>query len=265
MAGEWIKVRTNLWNDPRVSQLCDLTGTPEAMIVGGLYWLWATADEHTETGLMPGLSLSAVDRKTGIVGFGAALVSIDWVHETANGIVLARFDEHNGTSAKTRAQTARRVANHKNNAQVTPESQTANAPTVSLALPREEKRREEDTTTSSSDDVRKCPTGTLVDLYHEMMPNNPKVKVLSEARKGQIRQRWREAASLDCKPFGYDSRSGGLEAWKLFFKTCSNSKFLTGLAPPEQGKPPFFADIDFIFSPSGFAKILENKYHRDAT
>lgn len=30
------------------------------------------------------------------------------------------------------------------------------------------------------------------------------------------------------------------------------------------GKPPFVADIDFIFSPGGFAKTLENKYHRDA-
>ena len=79
MAGEWIKVRTNLWNDPRVSQLCDTTDSPEAMIVGGLYWLWATADEHTETGLMPGLSVGGIDRKTGIKGFGAALVSIGWI------------------------------------------------------------------------------------------------------------------------------------------------------------------------------------------
>jgi hypothetical protein len=40
---------------------------------------------------------------------------------------------------------------------------------------------------------------------------------------------------------------------------------LTGLSPPVHGKPTFIADIDFLFSPSGFAKTLENKYHRDAT
>lgn len=143
MAGEWIKVRTNLWNDPRVSQLCDLTSSSEAMIVGGLYWLWATADEHTETGLMPGLSISAVDRKTGINGFGSALVAIGWVQDAPEGIVLARFDEHNGASAKARAQTAKRVSNSRNNAPVTPIAQNCNAATVTGALPREEKRREE--------------------------------------------------------------------------------------------------------------------------
>lgn len=120
------------------------------------------------------------------------------------------------------------------------------------------------TALSSGDDVRACPTGTLVDLYHELMPNNPQVKVINAARKGAIRARWVEAAALDCKPFGYETRAAGLAAWREFFEICRESKFLTGLAAPQPGKPPFVADIDFIFSSSGFAKILENKYHRDA-
>jgi hypothetical protein len=136
MAGEWIKVRTNLWDDPRVSQLCDLTSSIEATVVGGLYWLWSTADEHTETGLMPGMSAAAIDRKTGIRGFGAALVSIGWLRETPEGVIIERFEEHNGKSAKTRAQTAKRVANHA-------AKEGANADSVSDALAREEKRREE--------------------------------------------------------------------------------------------------------------------------
>lgn len=160
MAGEWIKVRTNLWNDPRVSQLCDQTKSPEAMIVGGLYWLWATADEHTESGLMPGLSIGAIDRKTGIAGFGAALVDIGWVLETAAGIQLVRFDEHNGASAKQRAQTAKRVANHKNKGPVTQENEIANAHTVTDALPREEKRREEEDKKEPKAKSKASATGT---------------------------------------------------------------------------------------------------------
>jgi len=143
MAGEWIKVRTNLWTDPRVSQLCDLTDASKPAVVGALYWLWSSADEHTQNGHMPGLSLKAIDRESGVPGMGAALLSIDWIEDTAGGITLTRFEEHNGASAKSRAQTAKRVANHKNNASVTPIAQIANAPTVSSALPREEKRREE--------------------------------------------------------------------------------------------------------------------------
>jgi hypothetical protein len=115
-----------------------------------------------------------------------------------------------------------------------------------------------------ADDLRRCPVGTLVDLYHQLMPNNPQLRVLNETRRRMIRARWQEAAALDCEPFGYTTRSAGLEAWKNFFAVCAESKFLTGRAPAAPGKPPFVADIDFLFSASGFAKTLENKYHRDA-
>lgn len=110
MAGDWIKMRGNLWDDPRVGALVDATETTEATIVGGLYWLWATADQHTEDGLMPGLSVRQIDRKTGIQGFGEALVSVDWLSEENGGVRLARFTEHNGASAKSRATDAQRKA-----------------------------------------------------------------------------------------------------------------------------------------------------------
>jgi phage replication O-like protein O len=114
------------------------------------------------------------------------------------------------------------------------------------------------------DPLQSIPTGTLVNLYHELMPNNPRVKVINPGRKSAIRARWLEAAKLDFEPFGYTTLEGGLEAWRQFFAVCAESKFLTGLSPPAPGKPAFVADIDFLFSPSGFAKTLENKYHRDA-
>lgn len=109
-----------------------------------------------------------------------------------------------------------------------------------------------------------CPSADIVALYHELMPNNPEVKILNEARKGAIRQRWKEAALLRCEPFGYSNRVEGLIAWRRFFEVCAESDFLTGKVPSQPGKPPFVADIDFLMSPSGFAKCLENKYHREA-
>lgn len=96
------------------------------------------------------------------------------------------------------------------------------------------------------------------------MPINPKVKVLTEKRKGLIRQRWREAATISAKPFGYSTRAAGLAAWEEFFKICAHSDFLIGKARGIPNRPPFIADIEFLFSPSGFAKTLENKYHREA-
>lgn len=117
---------------------------------------------------------------------------------------------------------------------------------------------------SSGDDVRECPADDLIALYHELLPNNPEVKTRSAARRSAIKARWLEAAKLKCQPFGYTTKAAGLEAWRQFFAICAESEFLTGRSTPLPGKPVFYADIDFLFSPSGFTRTLENKYHRDA-
>lgn len=109
-----------------------------------------------------------------------------------------------------------------------------------------------------------CPAERIVRAYHELMPDNPKVKVLNDARRRAIAARWKEAARLTCKPFGYSTVADGIAAWRRFFAVCADSPFLTGKAKAQPGKPPFIADIDFLLSPDGFAKCLENKYHRDA-
>jgi hypothetical protein len=145
MAGDWIKMRGNLWDDPRVTCLVDLTDSSEALVVGALYWLWTTADQHTEDGRMPGLTLRQIDRKTGVQGIGNALVAVGWLEESEGSVTLLHFDEHNGESAKKRCQTAKRVAKHRSgNCDVTPEALPADDTSVTTALAREEKRREEE-------------------------------------------------------------------------------------------------------------------------
>jgi hypothetical protein len=120
------------------------------------------------------------------------------------------------------------------------------------------------TATSAAADPMHCPAEKIIDAYHRLMPDNPKCKVLNTARRGAIKARWNEAARLTCKPFGYSTTDGGLKAWEAFFETCAASAFLTGKTRPQPGKPPFIAGVDFLMSPSGFAKSLENWYHREA-
>ena len=145
MAGDWIKMRDNLWDDPRVAKIVDLTDSSEAAVIGSLYWLWATADQHTENGIMPGLTLKSINRKTGVQGFAEALCEIGWLADHPEGVRIVDFEKHNGSSAKKRCQTAQRVAKHAAaNAAQHKEVEAANAQSVSDALAREEKRREEE-------------------------------------------------------------------------------------------------------------------------
>lgn len=95
MAGDWIKMRDNLWDDPRVAKIVDMTDSSEAAAIGSLYWLWSTADQHTEDGLMLGLTPRAIDRKTGVQGFAKALCSIGWLEERPDGVRII-FSDRDG-------------------------------------------------------------------------------------------------------------------------------------------------------------------------
>ncbi|MDQ2187193.1 hypothetical protein RBI13_18600 [Alcaligenaceae bacterium A4P071] len=112
--------------------------------------------------------------------------------------------------------------------------------------------------------VSACPVQKIVDLYHCCMPENPRVRVLDDARRKSIGARWKQAARMQTKPFGYSDTSEGLQAWRRYFEVCAQSDFLTGRVQAQRDKPPFLADIDFLMSPAGFRKTLENKYHRSA-
>ena len=161
MAGDWIKMRGNLWDDPRVSKLCDLTDQSEAAIVGALYWLWAAADQHTEDGLMPGLTLRQIDRKTGVQGFGAALCQIGWLEDNPDGVRIVNFEDHNGTSAKRRCTDAQRKANVRNVSASDADKQRTESgqKTPNLGAREEESREEEKTVGAPS---AKSPRGTAL-------------------------------------------------------------------------------------------------------
>ena len=143
MAGDWIKMRCNLWDDPRVAQLCDLTSRGEAEIIGGLYWLWTSADQHSEDGIMPGLSAKSIDRKTGIKGFAAALIEVSWLADHPEGVRIVRFEEHNGRSAKRRCSESVRKMSARDADNVRTESGNDAEEAQQSCAPREEKRREE--------------------------------------------------------------------------------------------------------------------------
>lgn len=161
MAGDWIKMRGNLWDDPRVSKLCDLTDQSEAAIVGALYWLWAAADQHTEDGLMPGLTLRQIDRKTGVQGFGAALCQIGWLEDNPDGVRIVNFEDHNGTSAKRRCTDAQRKANVRNvSASDADKQRTESGQKTPNLGAREEKRREEEKAEEAPS--AKSPRGTAL-------------------------------------------------------------------------------------------------------
>ncbi len=138
-------MRKNLWTDPRVGVVCDRTEAREATVIGALFWLWSLADEHSSDGALC-MSASSIDRHTGLAGFCAALAGIGWIAVTDEGVQITRFEEHNGASAKARAQMAKRVATNRANARRNASNDTKAIQEADKndtgALARKEKKRE---------------------------------------------------------------------------------------------------------------------------
>ena len=92
------------------------------------------------------------------------------------------------------------------------------------------------------------PYKKIIELYHQHLPTLPAVMKLTQKRKAQIRQRFKE--DLD-----------DLKKWENYFIFVGQSDFLMGRVDPTGGRHLFRADIDWLVSTAHFTNIAEGKYH----
>lgn len=116
MAGDWIKMRSELQTHPKVVRILSAmrphdvqTKTDKFRVIGGLHAVWSVFDTHSSDGVLIGYTPDLLDHVIGWEGFAAALIGVDWLHfDGAQTLSLPEFDEHNGQSAKRRAEDQKR-------------------------------------------------------------------------------------------------------------------------------------------------------------
>ncbi len=90
-----------------------------------------------------------------------------------------------------------------------------------------------------------CPHEKIIALYHEMLPELPRVRTWTTTRRRHLQSRWREYPDL--------------EDWKTFFSMVKKSPFLMGEIQ-NSDRRPFRASLDWLIKPENFAKTIEGKY-----
>lgn len=135
MAGDWIKFELSTMDKPEVCQIAEWADIDPDAVVGKLMRVWGWFDQQTENGNAPSVTKKLLDRLVGVTGFCENMKSVGWMVESEGVISLPHFDRHNGKTAKNRALTARRVAEHKSG------NAKGNAASVKGALPREDKEK----------------------------------------------------------------------------------------------------------------------------
>ena len=139
MAGDWIKMRIDLQTHPKVFRMVSALQADRLRIIGGLHVAWSIFDTHSSDGVLVGYTVDAMDAVVGWPGFTQAMIDVEWASVNDGGsLVMPRFDEHNGASAKRRANDSER----KRNERKSPVRNLSASDADSLRT-REEKRREE--------------------------------------------------------------------------------------------------------------------------
>lgn len=157
----WIKLQTNIWDNPKIDYLTHEVGLPLEMVVGIVSRLWSWFDQHTEEGETDKIGkakvnriivtsvtqlrdkCNAIDVESVTNNFIECLKYIGWIAENdQNGYTLPKWGEHNGATAKKRATDTKRQQNHRlKRGGVTTVTQERDE-----SVTREEKRREENNT-----------------------------------------------------------------------------------------------------------------------
>jgi len=143
MAGDWLKMRHDLADDPSIIRAAADLGIDEDAVLGKCFRLWSWADRHTTDGQASGIGLAWVDRLTRCDGFGAALVRAGWLDELDGGLCFPRFDRHCSDTAKQRALDSRLKA-EKRDVRQRAGQKPDKCPDAIRTTAGPEKRREED-------------------------------------------------------------------------------------------------------------------------
>lgn len=101
-----------------------------------------------------------------------------------------------------------------------------------------------------------CPHQEIISIYHNTLPELPKVLSWNKTRESYLKQRWRQLfVEFECK-----SAEEGLDWFKNdFFQFVRDSKFLMGKVQSKD-RSPFLADLEWMIKPTNFTKIIERKY-----
>ncbi len=194
MAGEWIKFDNSLPEKPETLAITAKMGWDDPdLTVGKLMRLFRWFDQHTTDGNADGVTPTLLDRVLGVTGFTECVATVGWIVVTEDGISLANFDKHNGATAKSRAQGAKRAATHRSNAS---SNGGSNADGVTRPSPREEKRREDKDNTPqppTGGRQRRSDAGDEPDGFGEFWSTWPKSE--RKQARGKCLEAWRKAGA----------------------------------------------------------------------
>lgn len=145
MAGDWIKMRSELQSHPKVVRILSATKSDKFRVIGGLHAVWSVFDTHSTSGELFGYTPDSMDHVVGWPGFSSAMLAVDWLlFDGDQTLTLPEFDEHNSKGAKRRAEDQKRKRDDRKDEENIPSRSGQNAD-KKRTREREEKKEQKTT------------------------------------------------------------------------------------------------------------------------
>lgn len=110
-----------------------------------------------------------------------------------------------------------------------------------------------------ADPLPKCDTQSVVDLYHEVLPELPGVRLMNDSRRKAISSLWKFALTSR-KSDGERRATTGPEAleWiRGYFTRARDNDFLMGRGHKAAGHEGWQCDLDFLLTEKGKKHVIE--------
>lgn len=111
----------------------------------------------------------------------------------------------------------------------------------------------------SADRLPRCDTQTVVDLYHEILPELPSVRLMNDQRRKAVSSLWRFALTSR-KSDGSPRATTGPEAMEWirgYFTRARDNDFLMGRGHKAPGHEGWQCDFDFLLTEKGKKHVIE--------
>lgn len=111
----------------------------------------------------------------------------------------------------------------------------------------------------SADRLPRCDTQTVVDLYHEILPELPSVRLMNDQRRKAVSSLWKFALTSK-KSDGSPRATTGPEAMEWvrgYFTRARDNDFLMGRGHKAAGHEGWQCDFDFLLSEKGKKHVIE--------
>ena len=125
--------------------------------------------------------------------------------------------------------------------------------------PEPEPIKEPNGSVGRADALPRCDTQSLVDLYHEILPELPRVRLMTDARRKALSTFWKFVLTSK-KSDGTPRATTAAEAaeWVCgYFTRARDNDFLMGRGAKAPGHEGWSCDLDFLLTDKGKRHVIE--------